>query len=137
MTPKQIGLLLSLVNIRLFTQVRPLALLKVDELHLRVFLQHASRYSLICLIVPSRLYLHSFRKWVRVMVRFSKTIPSYLRCIVFRLKGFHSQFHYHLNFYTSTDKQRASLRLTGPTTERSKIAFQCEFNLVQPLNWNK
>ena len=56
MTPGQIGLFLLLVNIRLFTRLRSLTLLEIDEPYLRIFLRHASRCSLTSLTLRSNIY---------------------------------------------------------------------------------
>ena len=52
-TPGQVGLLLSLVDIHLFTRIRSLTLLDTDEQRLCSFLQYASKCSLTSLILHS------------------------------------------------------------------------------------
>ena len=54
-TPGQIGLFLLLVDIGLFTRLRSIKLLAIQADDLCSFLRHASRCSLTCLIVRSRL----------------------------------------------------------------------------------
>ena len=53
-TPGQIGLFLSLVEIGVFTRLRSLTLLGINEYDLCLFLKHANRCSLTSLVVHSR-----------------------------------------------------------------------------------
>lgn len=54
MTPGQIDVFLSLVDIDLFSRLRSLTLLEIDERNLCVFLQHARRCSLSSLTIKTR-----------------------------------------------------------------------------------
>jgi hypothetical protein len=55
MTPGQIGLFLSLIDLHCFTRLRSLTLLDIDGRYLYLFLRHVKNCSLISLILRSRL----------------------------------------------------------------------------------
>ena len=78
-TPGQIGLFLSLINIDLFTQLRSLTLVNIEEEHLCLFLEHARSCSLTSLTLESMRLTTS--EYQRIAEHLSSIIsqPTFLR----------------------------------------------------------
>jgi hypothetical protein len=78
LTPGQVGLFCSLVDIDLFTRLRSLTLLNILEEDLCSFLNYASRCSLTSLTIDSR--LHYSKQWNQIIQLLSSIIgqPSFL-----------------------------------------------------------